>query len=126
MNLLLDTHILIWWSTDDPALPDQCRVMLADPRNEVYFSSVAIWEVSIKHSRGKLAMPPEMLHQQSSKAGLVELPFTAKHAAAVKSLPWIHRDPFDRALIAQALSEPLVLVSQDHNIRKYPVSVEHF
>lgn len=126
MNLLLDTHVLIWWATDDPALSDPCRTMLADPRNEVYFSSIAIWEVAIKHSLGKLAMPPEILHQQSSKSGLTQLPFTAKHAAAVTSLPWIHRDPFDRALIAQAIAEPLILVSQDLKIREYPLPVRFY
>lgn len=126
MNLLLDTHVLIWWATDDLALAKECRALLADPGNEVYYSSIAIWEVAIKHGLGKLAVTADLLHETSSQAGLKELPFAARHAAAIKSLPPIHRDPFDRAMVAQAMIEPMVLVSQDHNIRRYPLPVQFF
>lgn len=126
MNLLLDTHVLIWWATDDRALAPECRDMLANPLNTVFYSSIAIWEVAIKHDLGKLPLPPALLNDQSSSAGLKELPFTAKHAAFIKTLPPIHRDPFDRAMIAQALCEPLILVSQDLTVRKYPLPVRYF
>lgn len=126
MNLLLDTHILIWWATDDPKLPADCRTLLLEEKNFVYFSSLSIWEVAIKHGKGHLALPSSLLYKESKKAGLLELPFTASHAARVEKLPEFHSDPFDRGLIAQALETPLLLVSQDERVRDYPLEVIHF
>ncbi len=126
MNLLLDTHILLWWATDDPKLPEACRELLLDEENRVYYSSLSIWEVAIKHGKGHLSLGPDLLHKESAEAGLEELPFTARHAARVVQLPNYHHDPFDRGLIAQALETPLLLVSQDEHIRKYPVRVLHY
>ena len=126
MNLLLDTHILLWWATDDPKLPEACRDLLLNEECQVFYSSLSIWEVSIKHAKGHLALPPDLLHEESSKAGLEELPFTARHAARVAKLPAHHHDPFDRGLIAQALETPLLLVSQDEQIRRYPLRVLHY
>ena len=124
MNLLLDTHILLWWATDDPCLPEACRTLLEDPSHLVYFSSIAIWEVAIKHSKGMLKMPPDVLLEASLQAGLAQFGFTAQHAAGVGKLPPIHHDPFDRAMIAQAISEPFIFVTMDCLIRRYPVLVQ--
>ena len=126
MNLLLDTHILIWWATDDDQLPSKCRKLLSHQDNEVYFSSINIWEVAIKFGKGLLSLPPELLHQQALENGLRHLPFTAQHAVEVARLPGHHQDPFDRALVAQAICEPLTLVSQDRILRSYPVAIKFF
>jgi PIN domain nuclease of toxin-antitoxin system len=126
MNILLDTHVLIWWATDDPKLADPCRHMLIDPNNDVFFSSISIWEVAIKHAKGLLRLPPDLLRVSSQEAGLLEVAFSAAHAERVGDLPSIHGDPFDRALIAQALVHPFILVSQDEMIRRYPVTVKSF
>lgn len=126
MNLLLDTHILIWWATDDPQLPGECRRLLSDPQNEVFFSSINIWEVAIKHAQGRLLLPPQLLDSQARSHGLLHLPFTAEHAVATGRLPGHHQDPFDRALMAQALCEPMCLVSQDRRLRSYPVLLKYF
>lgn len=126
MNLLLDTHILLWWATDDPDLPPRCRDLLLDREHVVHYSSLSIWEVAIKHAKGHLPVPADLLHEESTRAGLIELPFTGTHAARVGKLPPLHPDPFDRGLIAQALETPLVLVSQDEKIHRYPLRVLHF
>lgn len=124
MNLLLDTHILLWWAAGDSRLQPRCRAILLDPANEVYFSSVSIWEIAIKRAKGLLAVPPALLREESVRAGLLELAFTSGHAVRVAELPHHHSDPFDRALIAQALSESLTLVSQDEKVRRYAVPLE--
>ncbi len=126
MNLLLDTHILIWWATDDPVLPRACRDLLLDTENSVSFSSISIWEVSIKNEKGLLSLPPDLLWEKSLEAGLLEVSFTSAHAAKVRELPPLHRDPFDRALIAQALCGPYTLVSQDRLLAQYPVLLKQF
>lgn len=123
MNLLLDTHVLIWWATDDPRLGPNLRAALAEPENEVSFSVISIWEVAIKHSKGLLALGPTQLRESSLQAGLRELAFLGGHAARIAELQPIHRDPFDRALVAQAMVEPMVLLSEDEWIRQYPVQV---
>ena len=123
MNLLLDTHILIWWATDSSALPPQCKDLLADPDNQIFFSSLSIWEVAIKHAKGLFPISSETLWRESVRAGLLELPFAARHASKAETLPPIHSDPFDRGLISQALEEPLLLVSQDKAIQRYPLRV---
>lgn len=121
MNLLLDTHILIWWATDDPRLAPRLRSAVADPGNEVSFSVISIWEVAIKHAKGLLPLGPDQLRESSLQAGLRELAFLGHHATQVARLPALHSDPFDRALVAQAMVEPLVLLSADAWVRQYPV-----
>ena len=121
MNLLLDTHVLIWWATDNPRLEKEgLRTILESIANEVYFSSLSIREIAIKHSRGQLPLGPDLLRNASLQAGLLELPFRSSHAAKISSLPPIHQDPFDRAMIAQALIEPMAFVSIDTKVRQYP------
>ncbi len=123
MRLLLDTHLLIWWATDDPKMSEECRGLLADERNEVFFSSISIWEVAIKHAKGLLLLAPELLNDSARKSGLRPLSFKPQHAQQVSKLPDHHQDPFDRALIAQAITEPLTLVSRDRWFSSYPVSL---
>jgi len=123
VNLLLDTHVLIWWATDDPKLGPNLRSLLADSNNEVAFSVISIWEVAMKHAKGLIELGPTQLRESSLQAGLRELAFLGGHAARVAELPPIHSDPFDRALVAQAMVEPMVLLSEDGWIRQYSIQV---
>jgi PIN domain nuclease of toxin-antitoxin system len=105
MNLLLDTHVVIWWLTDDPNLSDEIKSAL-DHEPDVYLSSATIWEVAIKKANGKLTEPTD-LPERIRNSGFRELPITSEHAIVAGRLPLIHRDPFDRLLVAQARCEGL-------------------
>jgi len=121
MKLLLDTHIALWAVTDSPRLPEAARSAILASQNEVWISAASIWEISIKHALGRGGMPisgTEALHW-FTVSGYRHLPITSTHAAAVDALPAIHRDPFDRILIAQAQTEPLRLVTHDEVIAQY-------
>lgn len=121
MNLLLDTHVALWAIADDPRLSAQGRQLILDPQNQVVVSAATVWEIAIKHGLGKGDMPlsgDEALGY-FNQAGYQLLPITAQHAAAVEALPPIHRDPFDRLLAAQALIEPLRLVTHDATLASY-------
>lgn len=121
MRLLLDTHIALWAITDSPRLSDAARSVIMARQNEVWISAASIWEISIKHALDRGGMPvsgTEALHWFVI-SGYQELPITATHAAAVDTLPAIHRDPFDRILIAQAQTEPLRLVTHDKVVAEY-------
>lgn len=122
MRLLADTHVLLWWLADDDRLTDRHRTAISDGANSVAFSSVSIAEIAIKASLGKLTAPAAVTDALRDD-GLVELPFTAAHAELLRTLPWHHRDPFDRMLIAQAMAEGLTLASVDHHVRAYAVAV---
>ena len=121
MNLLLDTHVVIWWlSADERLLPDVKQRLDDDPG--VWVSAVTMWEVGIKQSVGKLTLPrplPEAIAQNSFR----QLPITFDHAIAAAHLPLLHRDPFDRMLIAQARAENLTLVTRDPQIHRYEVDL---
>ncbi len=120
MKLLLDTHAALWWLSGDERFGDMAADHLVDATNQVLLSAAVVWEVAIKRSLGKLQAPkhfaPTLLD-----AGAQPLPVTLDHAAAVEELPWHHRDPFDRLLVAQALIEGAALVSQDEALRPYGV-----
>jgi len=118
-RLLLDTHVLLWWLEDSPELSDELMDRI-DTELEVFVSAATMWELSIKASSGKLTLP-DNLHQWIERGGLSDLPITMRHAELAGRLPAIHRDPFDRMLIAQALVERLTLVTHDRNIIGYPV-----
>ena len=120
-SLLLDTHVLIWWLLDDEALSDDTKDRI-DTELEVYASPASVWEIAIKRSSGKLQAPPDLVDWILS-SGVSELPIRHVHAAAAGDLPAIHRDPFDRLLIAQARTEGLTLATRDSVIQKYDVSV---
>ena len=122
MRLLLDTHIAIWALTARGRLGQTARALIADPENTIYVSAASIWEIAIKFAIGKKAAPPFSGKDAISyfrEAGYFLLDITAEHAAAVGDLPRIHGDPFDRLIIAQALREPMRLVTQDKMFAGY-------
>jgi PIN domain nuclease of toxin-antitoxin system len=118
MRLLLDTHIYIWAVMDSRKLTKAARKLIVDA-DDVFVSSASIWEASIKAGLGKLDADLNLLVSEIEASGFSELPVRAAHAAMVRDLPEIHRDPFDRLLVAQALCEPLRLVTADAHLAAY-------
>ena len=125
MKLLLDTHILLWVVAESRRISAEGRELLGDPGHELLFSVVSIWEVAIKTSRGRddFAVDASRLLRRLLDNGYAELAVTGAHAAAVAGLPSIHRDPFDRMLVAQATVERLTLVTADPVVATYPCLV---
>lgn len=121
MSLLLDTHVVLWWLADDATLSDEIKRRL-DHDSDVYVSAATIWEVAIKQAIGKLAEPPG-LPELIRDCGFRELPIRHDHAITAGRLPRIHRDPFDRMLVAQAACEDLTLVTRDPNCQKYEIAL---
>jgi PIN domain nuclease of toxin-antitoxin system len=121
-RLLFDTHALLWWLTDDAALPPGAREVLADPANEPLVSAVSLWEIAIKCSLGKLTAPDD-LPDRIVDEGFSWLAISPQHAWQVRDLPLHHRDPFDRLLVAQALAEHLPIVTADTRFKDYGVDV---
>ena len=122
MKLLLDTHIVVWWGDNSPRLAPAIRAAITNPANEIFVSSIFWWELAIKAAKGHLAIPPG-LRTRLRQDGFRDLPITAEHALGVARLPALHRDPFDRLLVAQALAEGLVLVTSDAILTRYDVPV---
>lgn len=122
MNLLLDTHTLLWALADDPTLAGPARRAIVDGRNRVLVSAASAWEITIKAALGKLRAPDD-LPTQLERARFEPLDIAVAHALAVAHLPDHHADPFDRMLIAQARSEDLTLVTRDARIQRYDVAV---
>jgi PIN domain nuclease of toxin-antitoxin system len=122
VRLLLDTHIVLWSVTADPAMPKRFRNILLMDDAEIYISAVSVWEVSIKRAIGKMPAPMDIF-DRALDAGCLELPVTWKHARAVEAMPLHHADPFDRLLIAQARIEGLVLATADRVFAKYDVAL---
>jgi PIN domain nuclease of toxin-antitoxin system len=123
MRLLLDTHTLIWWDSDPARLSAVALAALRDRANTVWLSAVSVWEIVIKAQLGKLTLRlplPHIVAQQQAN-GLQVLPVTLPHMLAVEGLPPVHKDPFDRLLIAQAVVEGVELVSADQVFAQYPV-----
>jgi len=120
MNLLLDTHVLLWWLDDNPNLSQSARTVIADGNNLVFVSAAVIWEIQIKQALGKLKIPVNF-HKVLDRQGFEMIDITVEHAYAVGKLPPYHRDPFDRILVAQAKMEKMTLVSRDIHIKKYKV-----
>lgn len=121
MGLLLDTHVVLWWLADNPALPDEVKDQL-DHEPDAFVSAATIWEVAIKQAIGKLPEPtglPELVRD----SGFAQLPISAQHAITAARLPLIHRDPFDRMLVAQAQDENLTLVTGDPRCQRYDVPI---
>lgn len=119
-RLLVDTHAVLWWLADDPALSRAARDAIADPANEPLVSAASIWEIAIKRSLGKLDAPDD-LPETVLREGFSWLPIGAAHAWQVRALPMHHRDPFDRLLAAQALTEGVAVVTADTRFREYAV-----
>lgn len=123
MRILLDTHIYLWWLQDHPKLSVFAREKIISA-TEVYVSSASIWEASIKIGIGKLEADIDALVEQIAENGFLELPVRARHAMQLTRLPEIHRDPFDRMLVAQAMCEPLRLLTADAQLAAYSELVE--
>lgn len=124
MRLLLDTQIALWGLTNDPRLTMKAKELILDANSVIYISVASIWEISIKYQLGRGDMPVSgsRATELFSAAGYLLLPiqaFHAFHATAVESLPAIHNDPFDRMLVAQALSEPMRLMTHDRTVSRY-------
>lgn len=122
MRLLLDTHVLLWWLEDPAILADVARVEIANPRNVVYVSAVSVQEIMIKQSRKRLTCPEPLLPLLDENR-FSSLPVTLDHALALGSLPLLHKDPFDRQLVAQCLIEEMTLVTRDSVLKKYAAPV---
>ena len=121
MSLLLDTHVVLWWLTDDPTLSDDIKTRL-DHDPDVYVSAATVWEVTIKQAAGKLTEPAD-LPERIRGSGFADLAISSEHAIAAGRLPLIHRDPVDRMLVAQAQCEDFTLVTRDPQCQKYEVAV---
>jgi PIN domain nuclease of toxin-antitoxin system len=117
VRLLLDTHLLLWALATPAKMPARARELVND--NEVFVSAASIWEISIKSALGKLTADPMQVLAGLDPAGFLVLPVTGEHAAAVAGLPPVHRDPFDRLLIAQARFEPMRLLTNDQTLEAY-------
>jgi PIN domain nuclease of toxin-antitoxin system len=122
MEILLDTHMLLWWLTDDNRLSNKARALMADSANTLTVSAATAWEIAVKQALGKLTMVGN-LEEAVSEQGFAMLPVTFSHAAETLTLPAIHRDPFDRMLVAQARVESLPLLTVDPHILQYPANV---
>jgi PIN domain nuclease of toxin-antitoxin system len=118
MRLLLDTHVLLWWLGDDPALSGTARELIASPENAIFVSAVCLWEIWLKQSLGKLTLPLDFDARLSTES-FESLPLMAEHAREVAFLPWHHRDPFDRMLVAQARAAGLRLLTADEAMASY-------
>jgi len=122
MNVLLDTHILIWALENNPALSEKTRSAITTGGNMVFVSSASVWEISIKKSMGKLKVPDNLLEELvSHRFSLLNI--SAEHAQLAGELPLFHKDPFDRMLVAQAKIEKLTLISYDPLIARYKVKL---
>lgn len=124
MRVLLDTQLVLWLLDDSPRLGARARALIEDA-DVAFLSAASHWDVSIKRGLGKIEFDPERLLSAIDESGLVELPVTSRHAAAVATLPPYHRDPFDRLLVAQAITEPLHLLTTDHHLPQYSSLVIH-
>jgi PIN domain nuclease of toxin-antitoxin system len=122
MNILVDTHLLLWAAGVPNKLPPQARQLIEDTENELYVSSASLWEISIKSLRGDsgFQVDPRLLRASFLDNGYRELPITTDHAVCVYSLPLNHKDPFDRILVAQATVEGMTLLTSDKQVARYP------
>lgn len=124
MRVLLDTHAFLWFVLDDPKLSDLASSLISDPQNEVLVSPASFWEIAIKVSLEKYRLPEpfeEFIQRQSEQNDFSLLPITVAHTAAVSTLPFHHRDPFDRMLVAQSFTERVPLLSADTALDAYPI-----
>ena len=125
MRVLVDTHLLLWAAARSRRLSKEARRLLEDPRNEVHYSAASLWEIAIKLGlrRADFQLDLARLRPALSRMGFLELPVTGAHAEQLAALPPIHKDPFDRMLVAQSLCEPLVLLTNDDGLAEYGETV---
>jgi PIN domain nuclease of toxin-antitoxin system len=121
LDLLLDTHVFLWWDSALPELGEAARSAISDPSNNIFISAASVWEIAIKRRIGKLAFVGSPAANIGSN-GFLPLPISPAHAERAAELPMYHRDPFDRLLIAQAQLAGMTLVTADRRITAYPVA----
>ncbi len=126
MNLLLDTHLLLWAASEPQRLSAKARALLLDPANQLIFSSASLWEITIKNGleRSDFNVDPRRLWRMLLVNGYRELSVTSEHTVAVNDLPLLHKDPFDRILVAQARVEGVTLLTTDKMVTKYGEGVK--
>ena len=126
MNLLLDTHLLIWAASTPERLSSEALGLLQNANYQLYFSAVNLWEISIKRGLGRqdFRLNPSLLYRGLIENGYTELVVKSFHCVALKQLPVIHKDPFDRMLVAQAVSEGMLLLTSDSVIAEYPGPIQ--
>jgi PIN domain nuclease of toxin-antitoxin system len=126
MRLLVDTHLLLWAAAKSRRLPKAARPLLEDPANDVFFSAASLWEIVIKSSlrREDFDVDVALLRPALAEMGFEELPVSGAHAERLATIPALHKDPFDRMLVAQSLAEPLVLLTNDRALGDYGKSVK--
>ncbi|MBI3680385.1 MAG: type II toxin-antitoxin system VapC family toxin [Acidobacteria bacterium] len=118
LRILIDTHLLLWWFANSLLLSEQARTLISDPESTVFVSAVSLWEIRLKESLGKLRLPPDF-EERFAGESFESLPLTAAQTRQVALLPWRHRDPFDRMLVAQAQVEDLTLLTADEVLTAY-------
>ncbi len=126
MRVLLDTDVFLWWITDDPKLPLSVRKIIADGKNELFFSAASCSEIAMKAHLGRINLPDKpdaFISDQMSINGVKSLPIQASHALHVFNLPTLHTDPFDRIIVAQAKLEGLAVITSDTLFTKYNIEV---
>ena len=127
MKLLLDTHLLLWAAEGFEYLPPDAQTLMSDPENELFFSVASLWEIVIKCGLGRedFKVDPRILRRGLLDNGYSELPILSEHVVAIGALPPIHKDPFDRLLVAQAIVEGIILLTADAHVAEYPGPVQH-
>ena len=128
MKYLLDTHVFIWWLTGSKHLSKKVINIIKNPQNELYFSAISSWEICTKIQIKKLTLPEDPVYyipKKINEHNILELDISHKHSLQLLSLPLIHKDPFDRMLIAQAIVEKMIIISFDKIFKKYPITTIH-
>lgn len=126
MSFLLDTHIFLWWVLDNPKLEERIRDFIGDTEDPLFLSAASAWEMAIKSQIGKLELSEpvvEFTRKQLAANDIQSLDITTEHALSVFTLPMLHKDPFDRLLIAQAKVEDMIIITDDQLIKRYDVRV---
>jgi PIN domain nuclease of toxin-antitoxin system len=125
VKYLLDTHILLWAASAPEKLSESARALLSDEKNQLFFSAASLWEITIKNGLGRedFKVNARVLRRGLLDNGYQELPIYSEHAVSVDNLPTIHKDPFDRILIAQATVEGITLITADSSIAQYPAPI---
>jgi PIN domain nuclease of toxin-antitoxin system len=121
VNLLLDTHVLLWWDSDNPNLGEVAKATIANPEHRVYVSAASVWEIAIKRRTGAIAYSGSPI-DAIARNGFHPMPILPVHAERAADLPPLHKDPFDRMLVAQAQSAALTLITADAKVAAYPVA----
>ena len=127
MKLLLDTHLLLWAAGAPKRLPPAARKLINDPANELLYSAASLWEIAIKRALGRadFRVDPRALRRGLLENGYAELAISGAHVLAVDALPALHKDPFDRMLVAQSLAESVTLLTGDSQVARYSNTIRH-